>query len=516
MNKKKPRIVIKAKHSSENINNDQDSKKENSDPDLESLKESFFKELRDMPFSLAQEFLTDRLKRNKIPTKHIETYIEDMSKDLNSISALEFAVKELRDFIQAQSTSTSTSEKSDDKSNSGSNSDPENLYPDDELQPDDYTENFEDFSDDPYDESNGLEGFVRESAGKTINLLNEILIRLMRLEERAELQKEINVDHSKKLDSLEQKNDMTEAKVTALPKFIKDTVEEVIGRHSQPTSPSGSQEFIIKEAGDIRTVTGVFPKEWPEMLELGSVRKNMLLVGPTGCGKSFIAEKLAEALGLKFYSMSCSEGMSEAEGKGWLLPLGANGTFIYLPSGFVTAYEEGGLFNADEFDAIDSNAGTWFNKALAGDNFYLPMRKDNSIVKKHKDFLWVACANTFGTGATTLYTGRNQLDRATLDRHLLGTVLMDYDPRVESEIVDPQILLWGQTCRKAMVQLSIDTKPCSTRFLKDATDMLRTYPEKWKLKTIEDKFFLSWEDDDVKRCRTVIKDIITHELSGAA
>jgi hypothetical protein len=38
------------------------------------------------------------------------------------------------------------------------------------------------------------------------------------------------------------------------------------------------------------------------------------------------------------------------------------------------------------------------------------------MIERHKDFICIAAANTFGMGANRVYVGRNQLDAATLDR----------------------------------------------------------------------------------------------------
>ena len=50
-------------------------------------------------------------------------------------------------------------------------------------------------------------------------------------------------------------------------------------------------------------------------------------------------------------------------------------------------------------------------------------------VYAHKDFRVIACANTYGTGASTEYVGRNQLDGASLNRFALEEI--GYDPRIE-------------------------------------------------------------------------------------
>ena len=38
------------------------------------------------------------------------------------------------------------------------------------------------------------------------------------------------------------------------------------------------------------------------------------------------------------------------------------------------------------------------------------------MIKRHSDFICIACANTYGHGATSDYVGRTRLDGASLDR----------------------------------------------------------------------------------------------------
>src|SRR5262249_59731426 len=84
------------------------------------------------------------------------------------------------------------------------------------------------------------------------------------------------------------------------------------------------------------------------VLKLTTARKNVLLIGPAGSGKTHLASQVARALGLAFAHISCSAGMSEGQLLGRLVPTGDARTFEYLRSDFVRLYEEGGVFLFDE------------------------------------------------------------------------------------------------------------------------------------------------------------------------
>ena len=233
---------------------------------------------------------------------------------------------------------------------------------------------------------------------------------------------------------------------------------------------------IKKPTGEVKTLDVTLPEVFPKILALAQARRNILLVGPAGCGKTFIAEKIAEALDLSFHSLSVSIGMSESQLAGWLVPTGDGGKFEYRRSSFVQAFEEGGVFLLDEVDAGDANTMTFINTALANNFMGVPNRYNNPVAKKHEDFVCIAAANTYGTGADRMYVGRNQLDEATLDRFRVGTVEMDYDLGVERSLVRPDVLEWGLTTR-ARVRSSRLRRNVSTRFLRDLTVMANSAPE---------------------------------------
>ena len=250
----------------------------------------------------------------------------------------------------------------------------------------------------------------------------------------------------------------------------------------------------IKEGDkEEREISGILPEYFGRMLQLARARKNILLVGGAGSGKTFIAAKLAEACNLDYASQSCSAGVSESAFTGRLLPLGLNGTFEYVISDFVRIYENGGVFLFDEFDAADSNVLVFLNQALANDHFFVSQRVGKTKIVKHKNFVAVAAANTFGSGGDIMYSARNILDAATLDRFKVGTIFVDYSEQIEKELIDSEILVWGQKVRAQINQHRLQ-KIMSTRFLNDATDMAQEAD--WSLQDIAESFFADWSPEE--------------------
>jgi cobaltochelatase CobS len=178
----------------------------------------------------------------------------------------------------------------------------------------------------------------------------------------------------------------------------------------------------------------VFPKQFERVLDLAKCRRNILLTGPAGCGKSYLAKAIAEALAFDFGSISCTAGMSEAHLLGRAVPDLTHGKNRFQGTSFLKCFEEGGVFLMDELDAADPNLLLAINTALANGYCNLPNRADSPVAFKSDDFVMIATANTVGRGATRMYSGRNQLDESTVDRFRIGVVEMDYDLQVEKAL----------------------------------------------------------------------------------
>lgn len=288
----------------------------------------------------------------------------------------------------------------------------------------------------------------------------------------------------------------------ALRKLLSPTVDEATVRQivtaevkkAMDDSPVVKIE-VVRPDGSAHKVEGHVRPEFKKILTRATVGINILLVGPAGCGKTHLAHQVAEALGRPFASVSCTAGMSESALQGWLIPGENNGAFEYLSSDFVRMYEEGGVFLFDEIDGSDSNTLLFMNQALANGSFFLPIRKGASLVKRHPDFVCMAAANTFGTGANQTYAGRERLDESTLDRFRAGVVSLDYDQTFERKSVAPDLLAWGWATRKRISEARL-RRVMSTRFLLDATKLLKAGET---VEEIKATFFEGWSSDEIKK-----------------
>lgn len=179
-------------------------------------------------------------------------------------------------------------------------------------------------------------------------------------------------------------------------------------------------------------------KDFPRVLRFAANRVNVALVGPAGCGKTFMAEQIASTLGLEFYFIG--KTVDEVKLLGY-----QDGAGTYHRTAFRNAYEYGGVFLADEMDGWSPEALIAVNAPLAGNWGDFPDGK----VRKHPDFVCIAAMNTFGRGADRQYVGREQLDAASLDR--FAVVPVDYDEDLELAIAgNRDWTLYVQKVRKAV------------------------------------------------------------------
>jgi MoxR-like ATPase len=192
----------------------------------------------------------------------------------------------------------------------------------------------------------------------------------------------------------------------------------------------GRTTIVLPSAIEINIAATDHPAMESVVKSLATHRKAML-VGPAGTGKTYMVADAATKLNLPFYKYSCSRDSSVHDLLGYKQPTSEE----YLETVFLKAYENGGIFLVDEYDAMSGDMSLFFNGVADGSKFIsVPHRDTKPTAVKHKDFYIVMCGNTWGKGSHE-FTGRDFQDAALLDRFRLCRHHVGYHLELEKTLL---------------------------------------------------------------------------------
>lgn len=233
---------------------------------------------------------------------------------------------------------------------------------------------------------------------------------------------------------------LAEQSVDKVVEFAKPFLEQHI-RETFGVLPTVTK---VETPTGVREIKGVTHEKFGEVLNLVNADIPVFLTGAAGTGKNVLCKQVAESLGLEFYFSNAVTQEYKITGF-----IDANGTFHGTQ--FYDAFTKGGLFMLDEMDASVPEVLVMLNAAIANRYFDFPTGR----VEAHNDFRLIAAGNTFGTGADMEYTGRYQLDAASLDRFAL--VEIGYSPKIEDAISngDTDLCDYVRGFRKATAKAGI-------------------------------------------------------------
>lgn len=160
-----------------------------------------------------------------------------------------------------------------------------------------------------------------------------------------------------------------------------------------------------------------------KVVSLLKLKANVWLTGPAGSGKSYVAEECAKELDLPFHCPPIGRETTNAQLFGYF---NAAGNYVRTP--IREAAEHGGVLHLEEIDFASPAVGTALNALLANRTIGFP----DQAIPRHENFIVIASANTYGTGANATYIGSQGLNAATLDR--FAFLEFPYDERLEFSI----------------------------------------------------------------------------------
>ena len=165
--------------------------------------------------------------------------------------------------------------------------------------------------------------------------------------------------------------------------------------------------------------------------EVGTLIKQGLqvfIVGPAGCGKSWMNEEIAKCFDWDFFTMSMSGGMRYAQVFGSTHLDGSK--TVWAPSEFLMAVQKQGMVFIDEILSADPEVCLGLNALLEKNTRQI--QTPIGVIKMHEDCHLVASANIAGRQVNRQYTGAQRQDDSLLDRFVC--VKMEYDDMVEAKI----------------------------------------------------------------------------------
>jgi hypothetical protein len=287
-----------------------------------------------------------------------------------------------------------------------------------------------------------------------------------------------------------------------LKQQIAGAIDAAFATHERPTITITVPERNFKFTMDGKKAHKAFQKV---MLKV-KAGVPILLVGPAGSGKTYLASQIALALGLPFTFNSMSEGVSESSLLGRTLP-DDKGNWVYKPAPFVTSFANGGVHLLDEIDAADPNLLVQINAAIANGKLSVPFKDGHTPFERHAQSIIIAAANTYGNGADRQYVGRNQLDAATVNRFTMGTVEIDYDRDLETAIAQgivngksKDLLAWAWGVRDGINSNKL-RRIMSTRNIEDCAKCLVAGES---MDDVKATYFLGWTADEKAKVTQVV------------
>jgi len=195
-----------------------------------------------------------------------------------------------------------------------------------------------------------------------------------------------------------------------------------------------SQKTRIKgsDGKPIFTPKGFYvePENWEALLFAIANNENILITGPTGCGKSELVYELANSLDRELSAFNC--GATQDVRSAWIGNIHIqDGKDVFVKSRFVKAScDKGHLVLFDEINRINYDSTNILFSILDRQG-YIPIDEDETKAMRHEDTRFFATANL-----GSAYTGTEELDAALVNR--FSTVIeLGFPPiTVESKIVE--------------------------------------------------------------------------------
>lgn len=192
---------------------------------------------------------------------------------------------------------------------------------------------------------------------------------------------------------------------------------------------------------------------------LVSLKENekILLVGPTGCGKSTLIEQLAARLNWPVVRVAASGGVTESDLLGeWTV---RDGETVFNYGFLPRAMKMGAICLIDEIDGIEPGVAFAIHQLMEDQGKLVLLQNGGEIVAPHESFRLVTTANTLGNGDESgLYSGTRVLNAAFLDRFAAVFRMSYLPPALEADVIRARAACCTARLAKKLVKVASDVR----------------------------------------------------------
>lgn len=252
----------------------------------------------------------------------------------------------------------------------------------------------------------------------------------------------------------------------------------------------------------------VKPSYWSELadyLRPGAARPVVGLVGPAGNGKTTVAKAAMEAYEFQYIEIDCTEFTEPADLIGGMMIKAEKGgtSSIWIDGPITRAFKEGLGIILNEYDALNPRAALCLQSVFQDAGADKKGRyvttvgcPDHDRVYPQGDCPIILSLNTYGTGGSRQYVGRNTMDAASMDRITLITTGYENEAAIivahgYSKTVGEKLEKWANDVRSVIEGNTLKVI-LSNRTLIRMAQSLEVYGWSWR-KTVEKEFLGRFE-----------------------